>query len=195
MKINDAWLSTKKTFQKIGKKNILIGCSVLLIGVSIAVNWALFGQNAETSGYDYSASAGMSNENISSSGNISGTSEDVAKNEDDYFATSLVNRQRARDEAIEVLQGVVENASTDEEAKTKAMGEISQIALDMDNESKIETLVQAKGFEQCVAVISGGTASIIVKSNELIDNQISQINEIVYEQSGILPENIKIIQK
>ena len=44
-------------------------------------------------------------------------------------------------------------------------------------------------------VVSGGTASIVVDSDSLVDSQLSQINEIVYEYTGILPENIKIIHK
>ena len=59
----------------------------------------------------------------------------------------------------------------------------------------IETLVKAKGFEECVAVISGEDASIVVKSDGLNAAQISQINEIVYAQAGIEPVNIKIIER
>jgi stage III sporulation protein AH len=65
----------------------------------------------------------------------------------------------------------------------------------MEAEANIETLIKSKGFEQCVAVINGDAASIVVKSDGLIASQISQINEIVYEQAGISPMNITIIQK
>ncbi|MBO5326840.1 MAG: SpoIIIAH-like family protein, partial [Clostridia bacterium] len=59
----------------------------------------------------------------------------------------------------------------------------------------IETLILAKGFEQCVAVINGDTCSVVVNGTELQENQISQINEIVYEQTGIKPTNIRIVTK
>jgi hypothetical protein len=65
----------------------------------------------------------------------------------------------------------------------------------MEAEANIETLIMSKGFEQCVAVINGDAASIVVKSDGLIASQISQINEIVYEQAGISPMKITIIQK
>ena len=65
----------------------------------------------------------------------------------------------------------------------------------METESNIETLIVAKGFEECVAVISDGSVSIVVKSEGLLPAQISQINEIVYEQSGISPTNVKIIER
>ena len=193
MKLKETWEKTKEVFSKIGKKNVVIGCSVLLIGVAAALNFVLYG-GGEKSGYDYSSSVGMTKANIV--GNKDNTS--AGAEEDDsaaYFATSQINRQRARDEAMEVLQGVVENESVDAEAKEKALAEIHQIAADMENESNIETLVVSKGFDQCVAVVSGGTANVIVKGEELLDTQISQINEIVYDLTGILPENIKIIRK
>jgi hypothetical protein len=53
----------------------------------------------------------------------------------------------------------------------------------------------AKGFEECVAVISNGNASIVVKSDGLTPAQLAQINEIVYEQASIKPVNVKIIER
>ena len=94
-----------------------------------------------------------------------------------------------------MLQGVVDNDQADEATRAQALADISQIARDMEAEANIETLIMSKGFEQCVAVINGDAASIVVKSDGLIASQISQINEIVYEQAGISPINITIIQK
>ena len=54
---------------------------------------------------------------------------------------------------------------------------------------------EAKGFEDCIAVISSGKATIIVKTDTLLASEIAQINEIVYEQSGILPTGLTIIEK
>jgi stage III sporulation protein AH len=65
----------------------------------------------------------------------------------------------------------------------------------MEQEANIETLIIAKGFENCVAVISGDKANIVVKSESLLPAQISQINEIVYDQAGILPVNINITER
>ena len=65
----------------------------------------------------------------------------------------------------------------------------------MAAESNIETLIVAKGFAECVAVISDEGANVVVKSETLQASHIAQINEIVYEQTGILPVNIKIIQR
>jgi hypothetical protein len=44
-----------------------------------------------------------------------------------------------------------------------------------------------------VAVISGGQCSIVVDSTEISESELSQIVEIVYEQSGITPSGTKVI--
>ncbi len=188
MDIKKVWEKTKNFFKRIEKKNFIIAGSVLAVGVAITLGWVLSDGGADT-GFDYSQSSGMISQN-SEAGNI-----DADNSVTDYFKTSQANRTRAREEAMQVLQGVVESESADQAAKDKAAEEIAQIARDIENESNIESLVVSKGFDACVAVVSGGTASIVVDSDSLIDSQISQINEIVYEYTGILPENIKIIHK
>ena len=62
-------------------------------------------------------------------------------------------------------------------------------------EANIETLIKAKGFEECVAVISDGHIDIVVKSSGLEAGQRAQIQEIVLKQADIAPSNITIIEK
>ena len=173
----------KNFFERIGKRNIAIACAVLLIGAAVWVNWMLFA--GEEDGYTgYGDGSGTVD--------ASGGSQNA---EDSYFATVQVSRERTRDEALEVLQSVVDNADADEAVKTQALADINRLALEMSAESNIETLVMAKGFEDCVAVINDGDATVVVKTGgegELLPNQIAQINEIVYEQAKISPVNIKI---
>ena len=73
---------------------------------------------------------------------------------------------------------------------------ISGVRTTPEAQANIETLVLAKGFAQCVAVINGEACSVVVSNEgELQPAQISQINEIVYEQTGIKPTNIRIVTK
>ena len=121
--------------------------------------------------------------------------EAEGESENDYFAATALTRNQSRDEAIDVLKLVTENAAASEEAKAEAAAKISQIAVDIQNEANIESLVKAKGFEECVAVIAEDAASVIVKSDSLQANEAAQILAIVYETTGISPENISIITK
>ena len=65
----------------------------------------------------------------------------------------------------------------------------------MQNEANIETLVKAKGFEECVAIIGEDSVSVVVKAETLQANEAAQILTIVYETTGIHPENVSIINK
>ena len=66
----------------------------------------------------------------------------------------------------------------------------------MKQEADIESVIVSKGFEQCVTVINGDTASVVVKCDgSLTPAQLAQINAVVYEHAGIEPVNITIIGK
>ena len=170
---------------KIGKRNLVIAASVLLIGVAVLLNFLLFTGNNGQDGYDgYDQPSG----NVQESPNTevsTGT----------YFSATQVSRQRARDEALEVLQSVVDNVEADETVKAEALAGISAIAEEIQKESNIESLITAKGFEQCVAVLNGDSISIVVSADTLQPAQIAQINEIVYSQTGITPAGVTIIHK
>ena len=173
-------------FAKIGRRNLVIIAAVLLIGAAVAINYFVF--YGTEGGIDYGGSNMGDPSTDASADNASGT--------DSYFSAAALSRQQARDEALEVLATVLASESAKEEAKAEALADISRIALEIEKEANVETLIRAKGFKECVAVISGESASIIVKSEgELLSSHVAQIGEIVYEQTGILPVNVKILSK
>lgn len=174
----------KDFLAKIGRRNLIIIGAVLLVGVAICLNWVLFAGN-DNDGYDY--------------GDGSGTAGNVVENETDevlaYFASTQVSRDRAREEALAVLQSVVDSASADSAEKAQALEDIATIANNIEAEANIEAMVMAKGFEQCIAIINDGMCTVVVMTDGLLASHMSQINEIVYEQAGIKPVNVKYIQK
>ena len=177
---------------KLGKRNLIIAASVLLIGVAVLLNFILFSGSDAGNGYDgYDQPSGNVSDSLNN-GNDTSTGADATNT---YFSATQVSRQRARDEALEVLQAVVDNAEASEVVKNEALAGISAIAEEIQKEANIESLITAKGFEQCVAVLNGDTASIVVSADELQPAQIAQINAIVYEQTGIAPSGITIINK
>lgn len=186
-KPNTALIATKakEIVKKFGRRNLAIVLSVLVIGGAVWLNIALF--------------TGGSVKTNANSGNLPSTDSYVDGETDEidtFFASAQVERKRSRDEAIEVLQLVVENPEALDESKSIAMAEINKIAATIDSESRIESLVMAKGFEKCIAVISDSGCNVIVKTDSaLLPNQVAQIQEIVYEQANILPANVKIIEK
>ena len=179
----------RAVIMKIGKRNILIACAVLLIGAAVWLNWMLFSDPAQNGGYDgYDQPSGNLSDNLNNDTNGSNSAGS-------YFSATQVSRQRARDEALEVLQAVVDDPDSNEAMKTEALAGISAIAEEIQKEANIESLITAKGFAQCVAVLNGDTASIVVSADTLQPAQIAQINAIVYEQTGIAPAGVTIINK
>ena len=176
---------------KMGKKNLVVIASIGVVAIALVVGIAAFNR-PDDDGFDYSQGAGMQDVN---SENDKNNEKETNDSVDTYFSSVELDRKRTRDEALEVLQGVVDNTASSEEAKSKALAEITTIAKVMEAEANIETLIEAKGFAECVAVIKDDSASIVVRSDGLQAAQISQINEIVYEQAGISPVNVKIIQR
>lgn len=185
-------LFLKKMYNKIGKRNLTAVCAVILLGGAVFLNWKLFSPKNEAipTGKTYYLAGQVVAE-------VPGNeAEEVSvKAEDSYFASAAVSRQRSRDEALEVLRLIVDNKDAVTESRTSAMSQMEQIASEIAAESNIETLVRAKGFEECVAVIGSGCCTVIVKAEDLLPNEIAQIQEIVYEQAGILPSGVKLIEQ
>lgn len=193
MTFGETMTKVKKAIMKIGKRNLIIIGAVALIGVAVCLNLVLFSDNDD--GYTYSGGNGMENELDNTKNPTQGDSGTDASL-DSYFSTIQVNRQRARDEALEVLNAVVENEDASDEVKAEAIAVIKQISLEMKQEADIESIIVSKGFEKCIAVISGESASIVVScSGQLTPAQLAQINTVVYEQAGIKPVNITITGK
>jgi stage III sporulation protein AH len=67
--------------------------------------------------------------------------------------------------------------------------------MDIQNEANIESLVKAKGFEECVAVISEDAVSVVVSAENLQAADAAQILTIVYETTGISPDKVSIINR
>jgi len=171
-------------FKKVGTRGIVTACSLLVIGAAVILNFLLFGNSQPTVGEGDLLGTGLTD-----SGEEDGFVEDA------YFASAQLSRKQARDQALAVLKTVVDSESADAVVREQAGSDISRIASEMQMEADIETLIKSKGFEECVAVIGEGSASIIVRADGLLPNELSQIKEIVYEQAGIDPVGIKIIEQ
>ncbi len=118
----------------------------------------------------------------------------TTENGEDFFAMAILNRTQVRDSALDVLREIADNPDTLPDAKEEALSSIASIADDMSAEANIETLIEAKGISQCVAVISGDNCSIIVNTEGLIADELTQITDIVYEQTGIPVANITVVE-
>ena len=167
------------------KRNVLLSASLLVICAAVFVNWQL---NSGTNDIEGITTGGDGDK-------VLGESLEVNESADsDFFATSVIDRERTRDEAIETLREITENIEASEESKKEAMDKMTSLADSMTKEVNIENLVIAKGFSDCVAVVNGTSVDVIVKSTGLLPNEVAQIRDIVIEQTGATVEDIRIIE-
>ena len=62
----------------------------------------------------------------------------------------------------------------------------------MESEANIETLVKAKGFEDCLAIVSDDSVKVVVKTEGLNAEQAAQIKNIILEETDVLAENVSV---
>ncbi len=174
------------------KNKATVAVFVLLLGVGVMGNW--YYENT-----DLSSNIKPIINNTKTLGQaelVDATTTQQVKEPSEYFSSARVDRQTARDEALEKLQAVVDSTDKSKDAKRVASEEISRISSNISIENKIETLVTAKGVDNCLAVVNndGNRVDIIVDAEKLTDELIMQIKDIAMQQLGCSFENISIIQ-
>ena len=127
--------------------------------------------------------------------NSSGESavETSAKTEVDYFSESKKEREKARNEAIELIEETLDKDNLKEADKKSALAKMEEIASRMEQESNIETILKAKDFKKVVAVINDTGVTVIVKGEGLTSGQTLQIQDIVTAETNVTLANIKIV--
>ncbi len=169
----------------INKRMIVMTGLILALAAAIYLNWQYSGGNAQNN---------ISSRDESNLGKSMYVNKTVSDNkEEDYFTKTAADREKSRKETIAEMDDIIENAKSSTEAKQKAETNKNIIINNMEKESNIETLVKAKGFKKCIAVVNEKNVNVIVNAKELTSAQTMQINEIVCDQTGFTAENIKII--
>ena len=195
------------------KRNAVVVAIVLFVGAAVYLNWSynnqsagggtdggnggkLLGQSALVNGEEgASASPQASGAPASSAApQASGSPSGAAST--GYFASARLNRQQARDSALELLQQAAADESAQQTMIDEANASIQAMAAFTMSEAQVENLVTAKGYGDCVCFINENSASVVVSSTEegLSENDITKIMEIVKEETGLSASVIKIIE-
>lgn len=183
---------------KLGRKQLVLASLVLALGAAVYLNWQFAGTNKLPVGdSESSASSQLGAAQLVNNAYVETVSDDLldsaqANTKTDSFAEARMNRQTSRDEALELLDNVLEDVDADSEAKKAAVESASAMAQNILRESNVEGLLRAKGYEECVAYIADEQCSVLV-SGELEDSDMLIVQEVVMEQTGLSADKIKII--
>ncbi len=184
-----------------GKKQVLIATLAVALGLAVYLNYYLAqtelksnvaGQSSDetvgtTTGGNLGDSQYVNSTTVPDSGSVNTT-----VTESPYFTQARSNREAARAESIQTLQELVNDVSSSQAVIDDATQKILAVVQAGEQESKIESLVKAKGFADCVAYIEGENCNLVVQAEGLTAAQTLQITEIITAQSAVKSENIKI---
>ncbi len=178
---------------KFGRKQLVLASLVLALGAAVYLNWQFAGTNKLPIGDGEDTSSQLGAAQLVNNAYVETVTDDLqAKAGTDMFAEARLSRQNSRDEALELLDGVLEDVDADSEAKKAAVEEASAMAQNILKETNVESLLKAKGYEECVAYITTEECSVVV-AGDLQDSDMLIVQEIVIEQTGLTAEKIKII--
>ena len=168
-----------------------VAAFVIILGVGVMGNW--YYQNSDVSSTIQPLIDSATEKTLGKAELVDATAN---VEEDTYFTKARMERNTARDTALEKLQAVVDGADEESTAKDLAAENIARISNFITIENKIETLVCAKGVSNCVAVIKddGSGVDVVVDCETLDDTTIMQIKDIAMSQLQCSFENVSIIQ-
>lgn len=188
---NQPFTDSDFTNKKAKKTRIAISCFALLLAVGVVGNW--YWENSDISS-KVSTISSAKEKILGEATYVDATTEKTTENS--YFSSARVDRQTARDASLEKLQKIVDSQTENKEAQKDAADKIAKISDNITIENKIETLVTAKGINNCLAIINENSEKIdiIVDVEDLTDTIILQIKEIATSQLGCSFEDVTIIQ-
>ncbi len=193
--MNDMW-----------KKRILILSVVLVISVISIINYRLQNENTLETSADFIAYEEKQLQDMKENlvvGEKVETEEDqsisveasIQDDQDDYFGESKAAINMDRNKIISMLTEIIENREVDSESKNKATEQKLQIIEYMKHERIIENLLNNKGFEEVLILITDNSVNITVNKDTLNKSDIAKILDIVMRETGRPFEQIIIQTK
>ena len=178
------------------KRNAVVAAIVLFVGVAVYLNWSYNEKNASADA-DVTESL-QPGKLLGQSALVNGSEEGAAEStgKTGYFATARLNRQQARDSALELLQKAAADEDADAEAVAQANEAIQTMAAYTMSEAQMENLVAAKGYGDCICFLSENGISVVISTTAegLQAEDVAKIVEIVTEETGLTADRIKIIE-
>ena len=129
-----------------------------------------------------------------------GEAQLVSVNKDsgtEFFEAARLTRSKARDEALDTLKKSLKDAKLTAEEKTQLTEELSTRINNITLETKLETLIKAKGFADYVVNLEDSKANVTVmtESDALTTEEVTRIRDVLWGQcKGLTAQGITIVE-
>ena len=161
----------------------------------------------ESSGNDTTASNTESLNTINNENTTNTTSDNSNDNkettqtnaqtstDDDYFTKSKLERDTMYSQMLESYENILNSTNSLETQKQSATDEIKKINDTKNSIMICENLIQTKGFENSIIFVNGDSISVVLKSDELTQEEVAQVQNIISREMNCEIENIHISTK
>lgn len=174
------------------KRHAVVLAVLVLVGTSVYLNWRYADNVAETG--KILGQATLVNQN-GEGVTQTGENEEVLSVSGSYFDTARLSRQQARDSAISMLQEAELDENATEDVLNEASLALQVLASYTVAEAKIESLVTAKGYEDCVVFMGEDSCSVVVADPDGVDStDAARIKDIVISETDYTAAQIKIME-
>ena len=117
-------------------------------------------------------------------------------NEEDYYASTKLERDKMYAESISNYEAILNNPNVSEAQKNIATTEITKINNTKNMIMICENLILTKEFTNCVILINDVSVNVVVRTEGGLDTQkVAQIQNIISREIGTSFENIHITEK
>lgn len=184
------------------KKQWMMVALVAALGVAVYLNYYFTNEPTLSAGTDTS-SPSSDDGALGDAYFVNGVVSDVSKEDTstdetqvtDYFDQARASRIAAREESLRLVQETLGRADATAEEKKQAQELASAVAQRVLQESNIENLILAKGFADSVVFIDGDACSVVVKAEQLQQQESLQILEIVLKHGSVAADKVQITAK
>ncbi len=180
----------------IGRKHIIIAGLAVLLGAAVYVNYLYSTPQKIETAESAEAETAKYGEIRFVDAPASETAEISveASSSDEYFARARLDKQKSRDESIEVLQSFYYGGDSTSDELAVIAEDVRAVSGYVETESKIENLLRAQGFTDALCYLTGSTANVIVKTEGLDNAQAAQIKSTLLGEIAVPAENITIVE-
>ena len=178
------------------KRNIVMVAVLLFVCAAVYLNWSYSSQYGKADG-DMAAAedAAMEAANDRYTETLA-NEEAAAEAVSDYFAEARLTRQQSRDEALALLESAAAGEGASQETIDAAMASITAMATWSLQESQIENLLLARGFDDCVAYMTGDgvTVAVPAPTEGLSEAAVARISDTITTETGMSVSQIHVIE-
>lgn len=111
----------------------------------------------------------------------------------DYFATARLDEERARSQAIDLLEQVARDPRAEPSARQMAQEKLVAMSARIDREKEAEILLKGKGYADALVFINDGSAVVILKAKQIQAQDVARAADAVAQVANLPADRVNVM--